>query len=630
MPALKFINLGSGRVNVGSAPPLDDILTGTIIAVCTPTAVDLNGGRIYQKSYLGADGSYWVLAINDGGTGLLHFGYSRSVTDLTATATCVTLNQRQFFASTFNGAGGNTDQKLYRGTDQSPVTEVAAYSAQTTGSGTHPTDAGANGYIGNRGNFNVGFPGTIELLAIYRDRILTPSELRDAQVGLLPRAGLVGYWLPGAAGPNFVPDLSGNGNHGVPFGTTLSPDGPTGLYLPRRKLYLDIGGAIAKSGFDSIDFATLESLPVLNSFLTRLDTLETQANEARTLASSSQRTDSLDVAAVETTPPTLLSTSRRSDSLNLAVADAGGVFFSLLANDTLGLSIVEGTPTVQVGTSALTVELVEGTTVRASRSIAPTASWQEFSFELTANERASITSPNDLRLRFTSSSAPVLVSSVRPVFSTAAGAGGPQLVTKTASDSLAWGLQEAAAIAATQVQAAGVRSLLAFWLGGAGLLQRAGYRSLLGYWLGGAGLTSTVVAKTALDTLGFTVVEGVPVTSVFLLRADILGMQATAATSTLFSTTQTSDALSLALTESTPVILVTLGRSDMLSLTVGELTSLLSKLQRTDTLGIQAAEVTALLSKLQRSDTLNLAAGESAVVLMLGGALFNALFFAGD
>jgi hypothetical protein len=242
MPALKFTNLGSERVNVGSGSLLDDILTGTVIAVCTPTVADTAGGRIYQKAYLGADASYWLLDINDGVSALLRFGYSRSVTDLAVGATVVTLNQRQFFAASFNGSGADADQKLYRGTDQQPVTEVATYSQRQVGAGTHPADAGANGYIGNRANFNVGFPGTIEMLAIYRDRILTPSELRDVQAGLIPRAGLVGYWLLGESGQNLVPDLSGNGNHGVITGATLTLDGRfREARATRRRLYADIG-----------------------------------------------------------------------------------------------------------------------------------------------------------------------------------------------------------------------------------------------------------------------------------------------------------------------------------------------------------------------------------------------------
>jgi hypothetical protein len=638
MPALKFINLGSARVNVGSGPLLDDILTGTIIAVCTPTVADTAGGRIYQKAYLGADASYWLLDINDGVSALLRFGYSRSVTDLAVGATVVTLNQRQFFAASFNGSGVAADQKLYRGTDQQPVTEVATYSQRQVGSGTHPTDAGANGYIGNRANFNVGFPGTIEMLAIYRDRILTLTELRDAQAGRLPLAGLVGYWLPGESGQNLVPDLSGNGNHGVVTGATLSPDGQSGRILPSRRLYLDSGGTIAKSGSDSIDFSTLESLPLLDAASSLSDTLALEALESKALDSTSSVVDSLGFAALEST--TLTST--------------------VSASDTLGVAAVEGTTDVTTGAAAsLIVSLVEGTTVRATRTLSPTASTQEFEFSLTQAERASITSP-DIRLRFTAGSTPVQVSSARVRFSTEAGSGEPDPTAKSASDTLAFSVTEnssldafdtlisksaadtlALAFGESAARPGGIRSLFASWLGGAGLLQRAGYRSLLGYWLGGAGLTNDVVSKTASDTLGLgtsdavglagsssvtdtvglTVAEGVSLASM-LSRADALDF-AVVETTDLLKPVTAADTIDLGANEgSTDVSTTTAGpyllsAEDFVSVGVADTQDSISTLGAADALNLSAIDDRAILVSINVTDTIALSTAESRTLLSL-------------
>lgn len=57
------------------------------------------------------------------------------------------------------------------------------------------------------------------------------------------------------------------------------------------------------------------------------------------------------------------------------------------------------------GTITLTVDLVENTTVRATRSITLTTSWADQSFTLTAGEADSITDYTNLRIRFTSTCA---------------------------------------------------------------------------------------------------------------------------------------------------------------------------------------------------------------------------------
>jgi hypothetical protein len=221
--ALLFTNAGSERVDVGSAASLDDILTGTILAWIYPTVLDTGGGRVYQKSYLGADGSYWVLAVNDGAMGRLHMGYSRPTGDLNIAADVVTTNAWQFVGAVFNGSGVDADQKMYRGTLAIRVAEVGAYFVKSTGSGTHPTDAGSTGLIGNRGNFNVGFPGRIAWLGLW-NRQLSVSEIETQQFRPRVTSGCVGFWDLHGTGTQY--DQSGNGNHGTVTGATAADHVP--------------------------------------------------------------------------------------------------------------------------------------------------------------------------------------------------------------------------------------------------------------------------------------------------------------------------------------------------------------------------------------------------------------------
>jgi hypothetical protein len=64
-----------------------------------------------------------------------------------------------------------------------------------------------------------------------------------------------------------------------------------------------------------------------------------------------------------------------------------------------------------LGNATKTVEFLEGTTVRATRSLTPTSSFAEFSFTLSSGELASVTSWADIRIRLTEgSSAPCVIS----------------------------------------------------------------------------------------------------------------------------------------------------------------------------------------------------------------------------
>lgn len=224
--SLSFTASGSERVSIGSGATLDDITTGTCLAWVNPTSVV--EGRIYQKAYAGGDGTVWVFYLLGGGGSNFGFEYTRATTGLViySAGALVTSGEWQFLAAAFDGAGANGDQKLYRGTLTALATETT-YTSQQVGSGAIVSNAASTGYIGNRGNFNIAFPGQIGWYAMW-NRKLSEGEIQQQQYHPRPTSGCVGFWHLGLHGASTVPDLSGNGNTGTVTSATVSAHVPIG------------------------------------------------------------------------------------------------------------------------------------------------------------------------------------------------------------------------------------------------------------------------------------------------------------------------------------------------------------------------------------------------------------------
>jgi hypothetical protein len=164
-------------------------------------------------------------------------GFYRTTTALEVEATyanCPTYgtNKWCFAAITmdFNGANGN--QKLYHGDLSTLAVEPSAYSLQTVGTGTRPSDASVDAFIGNSSNANVALGGALSIVAVF-NRVLSLGEIQSWQFDPRMMAGCVGLWRLGDNGTGTQPDYSGNGNAGTVTSATQADNPP--LRRPWRR-----------------------------------------------------------------------------------------------------------------------------------------------------------------------------------------------------------------------------------------------------------------------------------------------------------------------------------------------------------------------------------------------------------
>jgi concanavalin A-like lectin/glucanase superfamily protein len=108
--------------------------------------------------------------------------------------------------------------------------EPSAYTTQTNGSGTTPSDVGDSVFIGNNVSGARASNAAIAYVAYY-NRILSIAEIQAQQFRPRPITGCVGFWVPGFNASVVVGDWSGNGNTGTVTNATLADHVP----LPFRR-----------------------------------------------------------------------------------------------------------------------------------------------------------------------------------------------------------------------------------------------------------------------------------------------------------------------------------------------------------------------------------------------------------
>lgn len=165
----------------------------------------------------GTDGTYWGLWLDGDfdGTGHLYFDIQRATTDLKilASSNAVIAGIPQFVAVSWNTAGANSDQKLYKGDLVTHAAEVSSYTTQQVGAGARstPTTAFALGNALGGESYSY-FNGIIEN-SIYLNRQPELKEIIELQKRMYLAAGTQLLTRLGIASGVQI-DISGNSNHG--------------------------------------------------------------------------------------------------------------------------------------------------------------------------------------------------------------------------------------------------------------------------------------------------------------------------------------------------------------------------------------------------------------------------------
>ena len=160
-------------VDSGTASVLDDLGPVSISAWIYPRSEGESGvGAIVTKDTALTSG-YWLLRMYSAGINSLSFIKNYSTTDLIiATAdNAITLNTWQHITLVWDGSSSAVNAKIYINATE------ASYVQQQNGVDTKNSDNALNLYIGNRGNSNITFDGSIDDVRIY-NRALTSDEVK--------------------------------------------------------------------------------------------------------------------------------------------------------------------------------------------------------------------------------------------------------------------------------------------------------------------------------------------------------------------------------------------------------------------------------------------------------------------
>lgn len=183
----------------------------------------------------GTDGVYWGLWLDGGfdGSGHLYFDIQRATTNLIAHASSdpLVVGVPQFVAVSWNTSGANSDQKLYTGSLNRIVSEVATYATQEVGAGTRSTPTTAF-TIGNAlgGESYSYFNGSIDTF-IYLNRQPLLKEIIELQGNMYAAPGTQLVTRLG----NVSREIDLIGNHGAVTGASIAPPLPVNyLHTPRR------------------------------------------------------------------------------------------------------------------------------------------------------------------------------------------------------------------------------------------------------------------------------------------------------------------------------------------------------------------------------------------------------------
>lgn len=216
MWALSFPT-GSDRLNIGSGADIDNMATGTILA-WVHTGSGAPSAAIYSK---GASTRILFRFVTNWQR-LTFDVFRTSAPHLSVEAGSMPGlrdNAWGFVVMSWKASGGNTDQKLYSGSETVLAAEPASYIVQTVGGGAAQADDSADdGILGGRAGGTNPLTRPMGFFAIY-DRQLTLPEIRAVQTERRVLPGCLGQYRPGRTGRGTVPDESGKGRHAVVVGS---------------------------------------------------------------------------------------------------------------------------------------------------------------------------------------------------------------------------------------------------------------------------------------------------------------------------------------------------------------------------------------------------------------------------
>lgn len=228
LPSLRFGTATSDRIDCGNPAILTDVPTATICTWVYNTATATNQ-RLWSKGIIA---NLHHLRLQSSAFSIVILRPTPLVaTSAASNFAAYALNRWIFVVAQYNTVGSATDQKLYIGDEHSAPAEPSSYSAQTEGSGTVATDAGANFCIGNvAASTTVSWVGSYAFFGMW-PRLLSYAEIVQQWSQFLNPSAVIdtmdaiSYVFP-QAGPTAL-DYSGYGNHGLVTGAV-----PSGVASP--------------------------------------------------------------------------------------------------------------------------------------------------------------------------------------------------------------------------------------------------------------------------------------------------------------------------------------------------------------------------------------------------------------
>ncbi len=199
---------------------LNNVSTGTMIACGTWTSVATTTQRIFDK--LG--NQRLQFAIRDTANGDFRLGYNRNPSNLNilSVSNTVTTGTYQCLAATWDAAGANSDQHLYRGTKTTEFVEVS-YATQLVGSGTHD-DASVPPTLGNGAGLSTSLAATLDYF-YFSSHKMSLGELKGQQFDFHAESGCLLMIFPGKGGTGTQRNYCGKANSSTSSGYTLANGG---------------------------------------------------------------------------------------------------------------------------------------------------------------------------------------------------------------------------------------------------------------------------------------------------------------------------------------------------------------------------------------------------------------------
>lgn len=225
--AQKFA-VASSYYNLTPTTALDQVLAGGYVAI-----VKLSGSATTRAMYNKGNTSATSKRFNASSAENLSCSVGSTGTTLQATApfanfAAYAVQKWIIVAARFSTALTNADQIAYIGSTSGALLPPSAYTTQTVGTAAYSSDAGLAAHIGDNTSATSGFTDSLAALAVFvgypsfSDLQSVAMELQVRGRRLRLPSTVKGAWqFTGAMGT--VPDLSGNGLHGVAGGGVITP-----------------------------------------------------------------------------------------------------------------------------------------------------------------------------------------------------------------------------------------------------------------------------------------------------------------------------------------------------------------------------------------------------------------------